>query len=109
MYLGLRPMDSIIENDGVFQMSEQSNPWSGYPHDMALHAYGEVINSIHRHVVSEGLKVSSHTMQGPSCIITGTHLLSASSVVSWDIIRPHRCSICIQSKVLISMMDLTKR
>jgi hypothetical protein len=93
-------MNSIITNNGVFQMSEQSNPWPGYPHDMVLHAYGEVINSSHGHIASEALKIPSHTTQGPSCIITGACLLSASSAMSQDISQPHGCSICIKVKYL---------
>jgi hypothetical protein len=75
-------MHPIITNNDVFQMSEQSDPWPGYSHDMSLHAYGEVINGSHRHIVHEGLKVLAHTMQGPHCIIARSCLLSASSAMS---------------------------
>jgi hypothetical protein len=101
-------MEPIIANDNIFHTSKQYNPWSGYPRGMALHAYGNAINSSHKNIVSEALKVSSHTAQSPKCIVIGTCLLSPSSTMSQDVSRPHMCSICIQSKLLISMMDLTK-
>jgi hypothetical protein len=85
LYLGLRPVDPIIENGNVFQPPKQSNPWSKYPHDMVLHAYKEVINNRHRHVTSEGLKFYAHIAQGPRCIITETRLPSTSLVISRDI------------------------